>query len=372
MSSVVVDIVREVLFRNRDRRANPVLDGPMRPNSALDECPVVSDAAKEPDDIAFAVDGTAYVTSGNRLIRFADADFARPATAAEFDGLATGVASHPEGGVVVCVAGKGVAFIDGPESGRILEIQGQGGLKCPTAITVGPQGAIYVCDGSLQNSPDRWAHDLMEKRSSGRVLRIDANSNQVEVLATGLAWPNGTCLAGDQRSLIVSEAWAHNLLRLPLAGTGPLGARPETVMQNLPGYPARIAPFGSGYCLTMFALRTQLVDFVLTEDSYRRKMIERIDPAFWIVPALRSDNHYLEPVQGGGLRKHGSLKAWAPPRSYGLVIFLNDEFEPESSLHSRVGGSCHGITGVAVRGGEVFIASKGGGKIVRVTGGALQ
>jgi hypothetical protein len=144
------------------------------------------------------------------------------------------------------------------------------------------------------------------------------------------------------------------------------------VMQNLPGYPGRLARFGSGYCLTMFALRTQLVDFVLTEDSYRRKMIERIDPAFWIAPALRSHGHYLEPVQGGGLRKHGSLKAWAPPRSYGLVAFLDDEFEPESSLHSRVGGTCHGITGVATDSHSVFVTSKGNGKIVLAAAGQTQ
>ncbi len=371
MSSVVVDIIRELLFRNRDRKANPVLDGPMRPNSALDECRVASSAVREPDDIAFAVDGSAYVTSGNKLIRFADGAFDRPVTAAEFDGMATGIAAHPAGGVVVGVTGTGIAFVDGPESGRMLEVRGQGGLKCPTALVCGPSGSIFACDGSLDNGPDRWQHDLMEKRSSGRVLCVDPKTGDVEVLASGLAWPSGICLARDGLSLVVSEAWAHSLQRLPLAVGGKV-VRPEPVMQNLPGYPGRIIPLGSGYCLTMFALRTQLVDFVLTEDSYRRKMIERIDPAFWVVPALRSEGHYLEPVQGGGLRKHGSLKAWAPPRSYGLVIFLDDEFEPDSSLHSRVGGACHGITGVAARDGAVFVTSKGNSKIVQVTAGALQ
>lgn len=369
--SVVVDIIRELLFRNRDRKANPVMDGPMRPNSALDECRVASSAVREPDDIAYAGDGSAYVTSGSRVIRFAGGTFAKPVTAAEFDGLATGIAAHPDGGVVVGVAGKGIAFIDGPESGRMLGIHGQGGLRCPTALVVGPQGSIYVCDGSLDNAPDRWQHDLMEKRSSGRVLRIDPKTGEIEVLASGLAWPSGICLARDGRFLVVSEAWTHSLLRLPLAPVT-MATTPEAFVQNLPGYPGRIIPFGAGYCLTMFGLRTQLVDFVLTEDSYRRKMIDRIDPAFWIVPALRSEGHYLEPVQGGGLRKHGSLKAWAPPRSYGLVIFLDDEFEPNSSLHSRVGGACHGITGVAVHDDTVVVTAKGSSKIVHVTGGALQ
>ncbi|TPI69529.1 hypothetical protein FJ420_07940 [Mesorhizobium sp. B3-1-3] len=371
MSSVVVDILKELLFRNRDRRANPVLDGPMRPNSALEECPVLSTAIAEPDDIAVATDGSAYVTAGRSVYRFNNADFSDPTVVAEFDGRATGVAAHPAGGVAVCVAGRGIALVGGPDEGRMLGIEGQGGLKCPTALVVGPEGEIYVCDGSRDNTPDRWAYDLMQKRRSGRVLRIGAGGGQVDVIAAGLGYPNGICVALDGSSLIVSEAWTHDLLRLPL---GPAAAkhRPVAVQQNLPGYPARIVPYGTGYCLTMFALRTQLVDFVLTEDSYRRKMIERIEPAFWIAPALRSEGHYLEPVQGGGLKKHGSLKAWAPPRSYGLIIFLDDELEPESSLHSRVGGTCHGITGVATDGPEVFVASKGNSKIMQVTARLTQ
>jgi strictosidine synthase-like protein len=371
VSSVVVDIIKEVLFRNRDRRANPVLDGPLRPNSRLEDCPVVCLSVDEPDDIAFSLAGDAYVTSGRKLIRFDGANFDHPAVAREFDGLATAVAPHPDGGVVVCIAERGVAFVDGPDSGRLLKFEAGNGLRCPTAVCVGGSGEIYVCDGSRDNTPDRWAFDLMEKRSSGRVLLLNAKTDQREVLADGLAYPNGICVSGDGGSLIVSEAWTHDLLRIPLANSRH-SSRPEAVMQNLPGYPARIARYAVGYCLTIFALRTQLVDFVLTEDNYRRKMIERIDPAFWIVPALRSDGHYLEPVQGGGLRKHGSLKAWAPPRSYGLVVFLDEDFEPESSLHSRVGGSCHGITGVAEHAGAVFAVSKGHNKIVQFGTGALQ
>lgn len=371
MSSVVVDILKELLFRNRDRRANPVLDGPMRPNSALEECPVLSTGIAEPDDIAVAGDGSIYVTAGRRVYRFDNSGFSNPVVVAEFDGLATGVAAHPAGGVAVCVAGQGIALLGGPDEGRMLGIEGQGGLKCPTALTVGPNGEIYVCDGSRDNTPDRWAFDLMQKRRSGRVLRIGPGGGQVDVIADGLGYPNGICLALDGKSLVVSEAWTHDLLRLPLDAAG-VRQRPLAVQQNLPGYPARIVPYGAGYCLTMFALRTQLVDFVLTEDSYRLKMIERIDPAFWIAPALRSEGHYLEPVQGGGLKKHGSLKAWAPPRSYGLVIFLDDELEPESSLHSRVGGTCHGITGVATDGQQVFVTSKGNGKIMQVTARLTQ
>lgn len=368
MSSLVVDVLKELLFRNRDRRSIPVLDGPMRPNSKLDQCPVLSVAVPAPDDISFASDGSAYVTSRNKVFRFADANFTPPEVAAEFDGLATGVAPHPDGGVVVCVAGVGVAFVGGPQSGRMLEIAGSQGLECPTAVAVSAAGDIYICDGSRHNTPDRWAFDLMEKRRSGRVLRIHGKTAEVEVLAQDLAFPNGICLTNDGSALLVSEAWSHDVLRIPLDSSSPY--RRQAAIENLPGYPGRIIATRTGYCLTLFALRTQLVDFVLTEDAYRRKMIARVEPEFWIAPALKSEGHYLEPVQGGGLKKHGSVKAWAPPRSYGLVVLFDEDFEVDASLHSRVGGACHGVTGVAVHNSETFLVSKGDSKIVQVTGDA--
>lgn len=368
MSSVVVDIIKEILFRNRDRHANPVLDGPLRPNSRLEECPIVFAAADEPDDIAFSNTGEAYITSGRKVLRFTGSHFGQAQVVRELDGMVTGIAAHPAGGVVVCVAGLGIAFVDGPTDGRVLRPTNDEGFKCPTALCVDGEGQIYVCDGSAENAPDRWVYDLMEKRRSGRLLRINSKSENWEVLASGLAYPNGVCVTHDGASLIVSEAWKHNLLRLPTSSQG-VSAPPDIAMRNLPGYPARIVAHATGYYLALFALRTQLVDFVLTEDSYRRKMVERIEPAFWISPALRSDGHYLEPVQGGGLRKHGSVKAWAPPRSYGLVIALDDRFEPVSSLHSRVGGSCHGITGLAAHAGSLFAVSKGHHKVVRIEGG---
>jgi sugar lactone lactonase YvrE len=369
MSSVVVDILRELVFRNRDRHANPVLDGPMRPNSRLEECPVVCQDLSEPDDVAIASDGAAYVTAGRSLFRFSDANFTDGREAMKFAGLATGVTARPQGGVAVCVAGQGIALIGGPEGDQHIPVEN---LKCPTAICAADDGSLYVCDGSADNSPDRWAFDLMEKRRSGRVLRISPGTGSAEVLADRLAYPNGVCLSPDG-SLIVTEAWSHRILNIAARGTtGVVRRRPETVARNLPGYPARIIPFGSGYCLTVFALRTQLVDFVLTEDGFRQRMIERVEPEFWIAPTLRARGHYLEPVQGGGLRKHGSVKAWAPPRSYGLVVLLDGAFEPELSLHSRVGGSCHGVTGVAADDGDLIVVSKGHEKILRIPGNTIQ
>ena len=63
----------------------------------------------------------------------------------------------------------------------------------------------------------------------------------------------------------------------------------------------------------------------------------------------------------------GILKPWAPPRSYGLLIRLDAELMPLYSLHSRVGGKHHGIVAAVEHGGQLFVLSKGSGRILRVT-----
>ena len=68
--------------------------------------------------------------------------------------------------------------------------------------------------------------------------------------------------------------------------------------------------------------RTQLVEFVLREPAYRRRMMAEIDPAYWVAPRLRSGLSFKEPMQGAHIKTMGVIKPWAPPRSYGLVIRL--------------------------------------------------
>jgi hypothetical protein len=141
----------------------------------------------------------------------------------------------------------------------------------------------------------------------------------------------------------------------------------------LAGYPCRMAPAqGGGFWLTLFASRTQLVEFVLQENDYRREMMRTIEPRYWVAPALSSGEDFLEPLQSGGVKQMGILKPWAPPRSYGLVVRYDEDFIPVYSLHSRVGGRNHGIVSVAQRDDDLFVLSKGAGRVLRVSLPAIE
>jgi hypothetical protein len=141
----------------------------------------------------------------------------------------------------------------------------------------------------------------------------------------------------------------------------------EPVISDLPGYPAGVSPSGAGgFWLALFAPRSPLIELVLREPAYRKAMMQEVDPAYWIAPALRSGQSFLEPMQGGALKQMGVLKPWAPTRSYGMAVELSDGFTPIQSLHSRAGGKRHGITSVLECDGELWLTSKGGDEVIRI------
>jgi hypothetical protein len=141
----------------------------------------------------------------------------------------------------------------------------------------------------------------------------------------------------------------------------------RVALPHLPVYPSRLSPAsGGGYWLTAFVGRSLLVEFVLREPAYRKRMMAEIDPEYWIVPRLRSGLSFKEPLQGAHIKTMGVMKPWAPPRSYGLVIRLQANGAPLYSLHSRVDGRNHGVVAAVERGGELYMIAKGPGRVLRV------
>ena len=112
-------------------------------------------------------------------------------------------------------------------------------------------------------------------------------------------------------------------------------------------------------------MRTRLVEFVLREKEYRRRMMSEVDPRYWVAPRLSSGKTFLEPLQGGSVKQLGILKPWAPPSSYGLVIRLDADGLPLYSLHSRADGIHHGITAAVETPRHLYLLSKGAGRLLR-------
>ena len=345
----------------------PVFDGALKSNNLLEEAATFATLGA-PEDLT--TDGRSlFVADGGTVLQYelGDVDAAAKAGSGAAATLVhggaptvTALACLPGGGLALALDGREVRIVGGPHDGRRWDAAGGSKLNAANAIAVTPDGRLLVTDGSLEHAVAHWRHDLMGLGRSGRLLELDPASGEARVLASGLAYAFGACAAGPETW--VSESWSHRVRAC--AG----GKRGRAVTDSLPGYPSRISPAaGGGFWLTCFVLRTQLVEFVLREPAYRKRMLAEIEPQHWIAPALNSGNTFLEPMQGAQLKMMGVVKPWAPPRSYGLVIRLTEEGLVRYSLHSRFDGKHHGVVAAVECGGDLFVLAKGCRKILRLS-----
>ncbi|WP_426434794.1 SMP-30/gluconolactonase/LRE family protein [Bradyrhizobium genosp. P] len=360
--------IRSVVDRDGVDKAIPPLDGALSPNDRLDTAVAIGEPLAGVDDVIPAGDGGLYVSVGRRVLKLSGEDFSTRAVVTEFEDDAGGLALHPDGRLLVCVAGRGLAAVDPAKpTPRWCEAADGSALSGLLSVTAAPDGRIYAVEGSTGRRPAEWRHDLMEKRSNGRLIACGVNLDNPQVLLRDLPYPCGVTVSSDGKALWLSESWAHRLSRFALDGSG-LGAR-EVIAGNMPGYPARLHPDGrGGLLLGVFARRTHLIEFVLKEDDFRQEMMATIPPDHWVAPALVGGSDCLEPMQIGAVKALGIQKPWAPPRSYGLLVHLDAEGEPTDSLHSRAGGRFHGVTSACATNRGVFIAARGAGRLLLYSG----
>ena len=357
MAKALRDWVDRFLGRGEAAVTVPPLDGALKPNNLLEEAPAGT-RAPAADNILVTPAGLVF-SSGSQVLLLAGEGQAEPALLYSAAGVVSALAVSTDG--VLAVASKTLVFIDANGHAVTTLLPGSQDWGGVTAMAFAGDGSLILCVGSAANALDEWQRDLLDGGRSGSVWRLDPKSGKAQKLADRLAYPNGVVIETDG-SIIVSEAWEKRLVRLSPQGKG-LGQ----VMEDLPGYPARISTSTrGGYWLTIFAPRSQLIEFVLREPEYRKTMMAEVDKAFWVAPALGSGRSFREPMQGGALKQMGILKPWAPTRSYGLVVELPPDFVPVRSLHSRAGGKRHGITSAVEAGGTLWATAKGGDEVIAV------
>jgi hypothetical protein len=357
-------------FRGFDEAGStvPMMDGPLKPNTALDEAPVM---LRLPGIDNLTATATGPVCSqGATLLRLRTAgDALQAAEERTFSGEITCLAADATGALAVGLDGEGILIHGGRHDGTAIKEIGGNALRSATAALFLDPDTLIVANGSAEFPMADWKRDLMNRRSSGSIWRIalDGKGRDAVPLVRNLAFPYGLAVGSDG-TLLASESWRHRVLALdPKAATAP-----RAVLSDLPAYPARIAPASGGYWLAMFAPRNQLVEFVLREEGYRRRMVSGIDPAYWIAPALSSGASFLEPIQGGARKKLNMLKPWSPSWSYGLVVRCDASMRPVASFHSRADGSTHGVTTLIESGGALLVGAKGAGAIVRLEEGTTR
>jgi hypothetical protein len=361
--------VHQILFPNAEQHAIPSLDGALSPNEALDHCRPIGEPLPGSDDIVEGPDGALYISAGPRVSRLSGPGYQTRAVVAEFEADVGGLTVHPDGRLIACIAGRGLAAVDGRGRQSWLNQVEDQPLNCLTSVAATADGNIFVSEGSQLNTGVEWRRDLMQKNRAGRIIVCGPGFESPKVVIRNLPYPYGLAFSRDERFLWLTESWSHRVCRAAVMGRD-LGTV-EPIIRNLPGYPARLGrAVGGGFWLSLFALRTHLIEFVLREDDFREEMMRTIAPQYWIAPALATSGDALEPMQSGSIKALGIQKPWAPPRSYGLIARIDEDGEVIESLHSRVGGRCHGVTAACETAQGLVIVSKGHGRALLDTSGA--
>jgi hypothetical protein len=332
----------------------PSFDGALKPNQAMEKAETIAQI-DAPEDLAS--DGKALYIADGAVIRRLDGTVATELR--RFDRTITALCFLPDGSMAVALDGREVQIFATPSAPAFSTRFSDSSLTAVNALSAGPAGTLIATDGSSARPYGQWVHDLMERGRTGRVLVLDIANGRINTIASKAQYAFGACAAGD--NVIFSESWRHRLVAIRPDG------RQQSVLDNLPVYPSRLSPAAAGgFWLTAFTARTQLVEFVLRESAYRRRMMAEIDPQYWIAPKLKSGQSFLEPMQGAHLKTMGVVKPWAPPRSYGLVIRLNADGAPLYALHSRVDGVNHGVVAAVELNGALYAIAKGPGRLLRM------
>ncbi|MGC8524236.1 MAG: hypothetical protein ACP5M5_08115 [Acidibrevibacterium sp.] len=339
----------------------PPFDGPLKPNQILEAAPIVLSLEGAED---LASDGEElYVAAGSRVFRLAVNEFLE---IAHFEAPITALCCVAEKSLAVAIAGREIRILGGIHDGKSWREAAGRPFMSVNAIARDADGrGVLVTEGSRSHRYEDWCHDLMARGTSGRAFSIDFKTGDTRGITEGLSYAFGICTSNS--AIWVSESWAHRLMAYKVAGDA------TPILENLPVYPSRLSPAaGGGFWLTAFLARTQLVEFVLREPRYRERMMREIEPQFWIAPRLTSGHSYLEPMQGAHIKTMGILKPWAPPRSYGLIIRLTEDGLPIYSLHSRAGGTHHGVTSVVECGEFLYVLAKGDSKILALSLASIE
>ncbi|PWE53536.1 hypothetical protein DEM27_25200 [Metarhizobium album] len=353
-----MNFLRKLLGRDEWAITLPVLDGPLLPNQALEEAETFAELAGA--DNLVATEKGLVASSGNRLFRYEAAG--QGEVIAEFD-QPISAATAAKGMLAIGIDGDGVVIQGGQHGGRTFKDAGGRKFGCVTALTFLDANTLLMANGSDAVPASQWRRDLMQKGASGSLWKLDLKTGTATCIADGLAWPAGIATTGSNR-IYVSESWRHRVLAIDLSS----GAR-EPVLEHLPAYPARISPaYDAGYWLSFYSVRNQLVEFILREDTYRARMLAEVPEPFWMAPSLASGLSFREPMQGSQLKQMGVLKPYAVTRSYGLVANCDARMRPLASFHSRADGTAHGTVAACEVGDDLLVASRGGGRILRLPG----
>lgn len=242
---------------------------------------------------------------------------------ADTGGRPLGLEVHPDGGLVVCDAERGLVHVDeGVVTQLATGFEGVPFRFCNNSA-VAVDGTIFFTDSSTKFGIDDWRGDLIEHRPTGRLFRRDPDG-ALALLLDGLAFANGVALAADESHVVVAETGGYALRRLWL--TGDRAGDVEPFGPVLPGFPDNISTGDDGNVwVTIASPRDAVLDALLPRWPLLRTLVwslpQRLQPQpkrLIRVQAFAPDGALVHDVAG----EHPEFGMPTGVRQVGGVVWL--------------------------------------------------
>ncbi|HEY5858015.1 MAG TPA: SMP-30/gluconolactonase/LRE family protein [Aldersonia sp.] len=267
-----------------------------------------------PEDVAVDAEGR-VITGGvdGTIWRFDT--LGRAQALAHTRGRPLGIEILPDGRYLVCDSERGVLRVD--EAGRVEVLADAAGgrrLLATNNSAVARDGTVYFTDSSARFPMAEHRRDLLEHNGTGRLLRLDPATGEIDLVADGLYFANGVGLAADESYVLVAETGAYRIHKVVLTGRD-TGAK-SIFCDNLPGIPDNMTSQTAAgiFWVALYSPRMRLLDViaphpvlrtvaanlpaVLVPDPPRRGWVLGLDAAGAVVHSLQGSRGSYAPITG--------------------------------------------------------------------------
>ncbi len=306
----------------------PSLEGPLAPNRLLESAETLAvGQVAGPEDVEVHSDGKIYTGTVDGRVVVIDPKSKEVKTIATTGGRPLGIATAPNGDLIVADAVKGLLSVTA--EGRVSTLSTEADGKpfgFVDDVDVARDGTIYFSDASDKFGVHDYLYDMLEARPHGRLLRYDPAKKATSVLLRDLYFANGIALSQHEDFVLVNETYRFRVTRYWLKGER--AGKSDVFVDNLPGFPDNITSNRHGtFWLALFTVRNDTGDWLAPHPTLKN-MLAKLPRAF--------------------LPK---------PQPYGFVIKLDESGHVLQSFQDPSGTHVPTITAAFERDGYLYLGS---------------
>ncbi len=285
----------------------PSFEGPLAPNRLLESADRLAvGQVIGPEDVEVTSTGKIYTGTLDGRIVVIDATTNAVKTVAITGGRPLGIATAPNGDLIVADAVKGLLSVT-PE-GKITTLSTEANGKpfhFVDDVDVARDGTIYFSDASDKFGVDDHLLDMLEARPHGRLLRYDPGTKSTIVLLSDLYFANGVALSQHEDFVLVNETSRFRVVRYWLKGDR--AGKSEVLVDDLPGFPDNITSNRRGaFWLALVTVRNETADWLSPRPTLKNVLAKLPRPllpkpqAYGFVIKLDEWGHIVQSFQDPG------------------------------------------------------------------------